>query len=153
MTDIRVVPDPPRPLAEPGDELGLGDLVRRLADDGRSLLRQEIALAKLELRESVISFARGSLFLAVGLLLLGVGMIVLLVFVILALGGLLDGQYWLSTLIVGASLAALGAILLLVGKRRMARGGLKPEHAIASARDTKDWAAHEARQLKNDLAR
>lgn len=131
----------------------LAPLVKRLSSDTRDLLQQEIALAKLEVTSSVATIARGSVFIVAGGVFLGVGLLVLLVFLILGLGSLLDGRYWLSTLIVGGVLALCGIIGLLVGKRRMAATSLKPDKTIDSVRKTREWAGAEARELKQELTR
>lgn len=138
------VPDEP-PTA------GLGGLIRRLADDGRALVRQEVELAKIEVRSSVVAVARGSIFVAAGVLFLVLGLLVLLVFALLGLGRLLDGQYWLSSLIIGGLLTILGGGLTLYGRRAAARDDLRPDRTIASARETKEWAKNEVAELKSDL--
>ena len=129
----------------------IGPLLRRIADDGRALLQQEIELAKLEVLRSATALLRGSAFIAVGALFLALGLLVLLVFAVLALGRLLGGEYWLSSLIIGAVLALLGTILLLVGRKGLQKDDLKPDKTIDSVRQTKSWAQDEARELKREI--
>ena len=132
---------------------GLGGLIKRLADDGRALVRQEVELAKIEVRSSVTAVARGSVFVAAGALFLVLGLLVLLVFALLGLGRLLDGQYWLSSLIIGGILSLGGVVLLLMGRKAAARDALRPDRAIAEAKETKEWARSEMSELKSDLSR
>lgn len=135
------------------DGNGLGGLIKQLADDGRALVRQEVELAKMEVTSSVAALARGSIFVAAGLLFVVLGLLVLLVFALLGLGRLLNGQYWLSSLIIGGSLSLIGAILLIYGRRTAARDDLRPQQTIAAARETKEWATSEVAELKSDLRR
>ena len=132
---------------------GIATLVRQLAEDSRVLLQQEIALAKLEVRQTVTAVARSSGLIAGGVLFLVLGLLVLLVFVIIALGALLGDEYWLSTLIVGSVLALLGAVLLMTGRKGLKADHLKPERTASSVRETREWAADEARDFKRQLTR
>lgn len=129
----------------------LGPLLRRFADDGRALLQQEIQLAKREVLRSALALLRGSAFIAIGALFVALGLLVLLVFAVLALGRLLGGEYWLSSLIIGGALALIGAILLLVGRSGIKGDDLKPVKTIGSVRDTAAWAQDEARELKREI--
>lgn len=140
-------------LPPPRDPDSLGQLIKSLASDGQALIRQEIDLARTELQDSAVSLAKGSALVAAGLLFAALGGLVLLVFAVLALGALLDGRYWLSSLIVGGILALIGVVLLLMGRRGMSEGSLKPEKSLETLRDTGDWARVEAQDFKNEIAR
>jgi uncharacterized membrane protein YqjE len=143
---------PPAPPASNGDA-SLGALVRQLTDDGRTLIQQEVALAKAELQTNAVSFAKRAALLGIGIAVLIVGLLVLTAFLVLALGELLDDRYWLSSLIVGLAFAVLGAGGLLIGKNGLARQTLKPEKTVVTLKENTDWARAEARQLKHDLTR
>ncbi len=129
----------------------LSTLFRQLADDGRTLIQQEIALAKAEVRSSVVGAVKGAAIMALGVGLLLVALLVLIAFLVLGLGVLLDDRYWLSALIVGGVIAVLGLIAMLVGRRGMREQTLKPQRTIAALRDSKDWARAEARQIRREL--
>lgn len=129
----------------------LGGLFRQLAEDGRTLIQQEIALAKAEVRSNVVGAAKSAAIMGIGLGLLLVALLVLIAFLVLGLGVLLDGRYWLSALIVGGVLAILGLIAVFVGRRGMREQELKPQRTIDTLRDNTDWARAEARQIKREL--
>ena len=134
---------------DPGsDPESLRLLLGRLAGDGRLLLRQEVALARLEISESVRHLARESAIVAAGGFLIAVGLVILVVFVVLAIGRILWGQYWLSTLLVGSALVLGGFLVLRRGRRALQAGGLKPERTIASLQETKDWVEGSADRLR-----
>lgn len=133
------------------EDPSLAELLKRLADDGRLLFRQEIQLATQEVQATVTTLARSSGLLAGGLLVLVLGLLVLLVFVILALGRLLGGEYWLSTLIMGGLLSIGGVALLLAGRRGLAKESLTPSETVESVRESGEWARAEARQIRQDL--
>ncbi len=136
--------------AEGVTEPSLTTLAHRLIEDGRALVRQEIALAKSEALETVTDYARAGAFVAAGALSVFVGLVVLLVFVVIALGALLGDRYWLSTLIVGLVFAIAGALAIRYGKTRLTTDRLVPDETIDSLRSTAEWAAEQADRLRNE---
>lgn len=165
MAEIRTTPavdgaapgEPPGragavPPPSPGTrEASLGELFRDLAQESSILIKQEIALAKAEMRENFRDFAKDAMMLAAGGGILLVAMLVLTAFLVAALGDLLDNQYWLGALIVGVVYALIGGVLLMRGRSGLQRDELKPERTIESLQANKRWAQAEARQVKQDL--
>lgn len=157
MTDRPPIPStddgtlPVEAPVQPDTTPSVATLLRQLADDGRTLVRQEITLARLELQSNAVSFAKRIGLVGFGIGMLLVGLLVLTAFLVLALGVLLDGRYWLSSLIVGATLAVAGLVALLVGRSGLARQTMKPEQTVETIRDNREWMKAEARQLKSDL--
>src|SRR5262245_61274298 len=92
------------------DDLTLSELLRRFAQDAGALVRQEIALAKLELHQTVKGYTSeaAKIGVAVGVGFLGV--FGLTAFAIVGLGDLIN-NYWLAALIVGGALLAVAALL------------------------------------------
>jgi hypothetical protein len=133
-------------------EPSLGALFRQLADESRTLVQQEIALAKADLTDSVRNLAKGAVLIGIGTGMLVVGLLVLVAFLVVGLGRILGGEYWLSTLIVGGAFALIGGTTLLVGKRGLSGDRLKPEITVQTLRDNREWAKEEVRQIKQDFA-
>ena len=132
---------------------GLADLLRRLGDEASALVRSEVKLAKLEMRESARELAGDSvlLFVALGLGVLGIG--ALTAAIIMILGEILGDRYWLAALLV-AVVFLLAA--LLAAKRGIAglkSGAIKPEVTIETLQESSSWAKNEIRALKRDRAR
>jgi uncharacterized membrane protein YqjE len=134
----------------PATEPAVGDLLKRLGNDSAALVRNEVALAKLEMREMAREVARdsGKLFGAISIALAGV--LALLAAGIVALGNALDGNYALSALIVGAVMLIIGGLLA-----RSATKGLKdvqpPTRTVESLRSTGSWARSEIRDFKDEI--
>jgi hypothetical protein len=134
-------------------EVGVPDLIRRLTDDSKRLVRDEVRLAKLEVGENIHAGARGAVWLGIAF---GAGVVALvaLTFMLAALlGRLLNGNYWAGALITGA--LELGVALLLV-KRGL--GALRePSYTFAESRaalrDTAQWARDTARTEARALTR
>jgi uncharacterized membrane protein YqjE len=137
------------------------DLVRQFADETKTLVKQELELARAEagrVGEGVLTLARQELQLAkaemsekgrkagAGVGLIGVaGGLALLAggaltaFVILALDGVMPN--WLAALLVGAAYAVAAAVLFFVGKSRVEEAGpLVPEQTVNSVKEDVQWA-------------
>ena len=135
------------PAAEPS----LGELFRRLTTDTSDLVRQEILLAKTELRQTTSAVARDSAKVGVAAGLALAGALTLTAFLVVGLGDLLN-NYWLSSLIVGLVLLAIGAVLAR-GALHDLKTGLAPEQTIATLREDAAWAKGETREVKRELTR
>jgi hypothetical protein len=134
-------------------EPSLGDLFRELAQESTLLIKQELGLARAEMRDNFRELARDAAMLAVGGGILLMAALVLTAFLVAGLGDMLGNEYWLGALIVGVAYALIGGVLLLRGRRGMRRDDLKPDRTIESLNADRRWAQAEARQVKQDLTR
>lgn len=98
-------------------DAGVGELVASVTQDLSALVRDEMALAKSEITDSVTKAGLGAgLFGAAGLVALyGVG--ALLVTIVLALALVVPA--WLAALIVTLGLFATSGVVALVGKKEL----------------------------------
>lgn len=133
-------PDSPNPNSIP-------NLLRDLREDTTTLLRQEVALAKSEMKENVSRMGSHAAHLAVGGFVAYAGIIVLLIGIGHLLGALLiragiDEQVaqWLAPSIVGLIVAIIGWAMLAKAKHAMAHEDLAPKQTIDSLRENKQWA-------------
>ena len=143
--------DPTRGSSSGASDASLGELLKRLTGDTADLVRQEAALAKAELRAtgSMLAADGAKVGAAVGLALMGA--LSLTAFLVLALGNLLGGAFWLSALIVGVVFLGIGALLVRNAVHDVKQRGVAPRQTIATLREDKAWASREARDLKHDL--
>jgi uncharacterized membrane protein YqjE len=113
---------PPRAIT--GDEPSLGELFKRLSTDTSELIRQEMSLAKIEMREAGATLASDAtkIGVAVGLALAGV--LGLGAFAIVGLGDLFN-NYWLAAFIVGVLFLAIGGSMAKNAINDVKRRGLK----------------------------
>jgi uncharacterized membrane protein YqjE len=131
----------------PAEEPQLGDLFRQLAQDSATLVRQEMALAKAELRENVKSVARDTAKIAVGAVLAGVGALVLVAFLVLLLGDAV-GEYWAGALIVGVLFVAIGGFLAMNAMKRLKHETITPEQTLQTLKEDKQWLQSEMKQVR-----
>jgi len=122
---------------QPTSEPTLGELFVELSDDLSHLVRQELALAKNEIRENINRGRQGVVLIAAGGIFAFAGLLVLLAAAVVGLGAALD-SYGLAALIVGAVVVVIGLMLLFSGKGKLDRVNLIPEKTIDSLeRDAK----------------
>ncbi len=120
---------------DPGQERTFGQLVASAAQDISTLVRGEIALAKLEVTSQIKKAGRG------GVLLAAAGVVafysVYFIFITLAEGiQALGLPRWLSFLIVTVFLLLIAAVLALLGIRKMKTVKPVPEKTIDNAQQT-----------------
>jgi len=117
---------------QPTDQ-SMAELVRQASEQTAALVRQEIRLAQLELKEKGKRAGLGVGLVGTGTLLLLTGLVVLLVAVILALALVVPA--WASALIVAVLLLAVAGVLAITGKQQVEQAVPPvPEEAMASAR-------------------
>lgn len=144
--DAAVRPAGAPPVREPS----LGELFKQLAEDSTTLIRQEVALAKAEMRENVRAATRDIAMIAVGGVIALVGVLTLTAFLVVLLGTLM-ANYWLAALIVGALYLLIGGALAYTNLNNLRKNEIKPEHTIESLKEDKQWIQHEIREAKREL--
>ena len=122
----------------------IGDLVRSLMEDVSALIRGEIELAKLEMRESASKLGAGGALIAVAavLALFAVGFLLVTLAVLLSL----VMPMWAATLCVAIALLVVAVILAAVGREKLEGARFHPGSAIESVRD-------DIRMIRSDLER
>lgn len=126
------------------------ELFRQLTTDSSHLVRQEIKLAKTELKEtgSRLGQAGAKLGIAIGVAI--PGLLALTAFLIVGLGDLMNENYWLSALIVGLAFLGIAAVLVKRAKATLKEGVGVPETA-GTLREDAQWAKEEAREFKRQF--
>ena len=121
------------------DDRSLGQLFADLSRQLSTLVRQEIDLARSELMANARTLTRDVSLVAVGGAVLYAGLLALVATLILALIQIgLDP--WISALIVGVIVAAIGAALIARGRAGLANADLAPRRTIETLKDDADWA-------------
>ena len=129
------------PRADELHDRPIGELLKQLASETATLVRQELDLAKAEMREKAgkagPGFGMWGAAGAVALLAAGA----LTAFLILALDGVMPN--WLAALIVGLVYAAVAGVLYISGKRRVEEAGSPvPQKTIETVKEDVEWAKH-----------
>lgn len=122
-------------------------LLRELRDESITLFRQEVALAKTELKDNVSKAGGHIAQMAMGGFVAYAGIIVLLIGIGHLLGalfvrlGMSEGlAEWLAPTLVGLVVAIVGWMMLARAKAALAHDDLAPRQTIESLRENKNWA-------------
>ncbi len=116
----------------------LSSIVRGLLDDVRELFREEIALARAEIRQDVGNAKAAAIRLGAAVGLLAVGGLFILTFCALGLAALLKWPPWAGFLIVGIVLAIIGAVMASAGQSRLRRVNALPQTS-KTIKENAEW--------------
>jgi uncharacterized membrane protein YqjE len=116
----------------------VGDLLGKVTTDLSTLMRQEVELAKVEIKEEATKAGKASGMLA------GAGAVgyLVLVFLALTLMFALDAAMpigW-AALITAAVLGVVAALLFVLGRKRLQQVNPKPEQTVETLKEDIQWA-------------
>jgi Putative Actinobacterial Holin-X, holin superfamily III len=128
----------------PTSARSLPDLVHQLLTQLTLLMRQELALARIELHKSSLRLASSMGVILWGWALLYAGFLLLLVAAVCGLA--LVMPLWLAAASLGSLIGAGGLWLLLRGRVLLKNAQLAPSHLSSSLRRDKDALLHRTLQ-------
>ncbi|MDQ4074611.1 MAG: phage holin family protein, partial [Chloroflexota bacterium] len=120
------------------EERSLGELFSELSREATTLVRQEVRLAKMELSDVATQVGKNVGYLAVGGAIAYAGFLALLAALIVGLALWLN-SLWLSALIVGLIVAAIGAYLAYQGYNNLKQIQYVPDETVESLKEDKEW--------------
>jgi uncharacterized membrane protein YqjE len=120
------------------EQHSVGELLGRVTSDLSTLMRQEVELAKVEIKEEATKAGKASGMLA------GAGAVgyLMLVFLALAVMFALDQVMpigW-AALITAVLLGIVAAVLFVAGRRRFQQVNPKPEQTVETLKEDVQWA-------------
>jgi len=129
-----------RPIVTDPDT-GIPDLIRRLTDDSKRLVTDEVQLAKLEAKESLQQAGRGGIWLGAAFGVSIIALVALTVFVATLIGRLANDHMWIGAIVTGVIELALGFWVLKRGLSAYAAPSYTLEETRGSLADTTHWAS------------
>ena len=114
-----------------------GELLGQLASNSAGLVRDEIQLARQEMKEKVTTLRAGIAIAAVGLVIGLIALLTLTAAAVIGLGTRVGAGY--SALIIGGFLAIVGCTTAFAGINRIKRTSLKPDQTIETLEEDKEW--------------
>ena len=133
MNEQQSSPEDRSPAGAKVEEMvSIRGLIRQLANDFSALFSKEVALAKLEISESVNGAKKGAMSLLSGSMVLYAGVLFLLLSAVLGLSEVVEP--WLAALIVGGVVTIVGFIVMQSGKSKLKASSFKPEHSVNTFR-------------------
>lgn len=133
-------PRPTLPGIDP--DAGIPDLIRRLTDDSKRLVADEVRLAKLELGENIHAGARGALWLTLAFGIGVVGLTALTIFAATLIGQAVNGHMWVGAIVVGVLEVIAAVVLIKKGMAAFSEPSYTLEETRESLKGTTSWVTH-----------
>ena len=125
---------------------GIPDLIRRLSDDSKRLVIDEVNLAKIEAKGSLSRATRSVMWLALAFGVSIVMLVALTIFVTTLIGRAVNGHMWVGAIVTGLIELGLGVYLI----KRAIKTITEPSYTLEASRlalaDTANWASSTRRK-------
>jgi uncharacterized membrane protein YqjE len=119
----------------------IGGLIRGILTDLRTLIREEIALARVEIREQAGRAKAAAMSFGIAVAALAFGGIFLLIAIALGIAYLFNWPAWAGFLIMAVLLAVVGAFTLSSGRKQLATLHAIPEETVSTLKENSEWIA------------
>src|SRR5688500_18127038 len=117
------------------DDRSLGELFRELGSEIGALIRQEMTLAKAEMKEKATHLGKQLGFIAAGGAVAYAGLLALVASLVFLLDALLP--LWVAALLVGLVVAGIGGFLVMKGLQALKQADLVPRQTVETLREIK----------------
>jgi Putative Actinobacterial Holin-X, holin superfamily III len=125
-------------------EPSLAQLLSGIVTDAKELMRQELALAKHEIREDLRKAKAAVLSLGLGIGVAAIGGLLLILMLVHLLQALTGLPLWACYGIVGGLFLIVGGVLLLLAKQTIARIDVVPPQTVETMKENVQWIKERA---------
>jgi hypothetical protein len=125
------------------EERSIGELFSELANETSTLIRQEVALAQVEITQKAASAGKNVGYLAAGGFVGYAGLLAIIAGVIMGLSYFIPA--WLAAIIVGAIIAVVSYVLVSSALTSLRNMDVKPTETVESIKEDARW-------LKNQVS-
>lgn len=125
------------------DDRSLGELFAELSRETSNLVREEVALAKSEVRKTATEAGKDVGFMAAGGSVAYAGFLAIIAAIILVLGEFLP--LWIAALLVGLVVAGIGYFLVQRGLSGFKNLQVAPQQTIETLKEDKEWIQEQMR--------
>jgi hypothetical protein len=126
------------------DDRSLGQMFADLSQEARTLIHQELQLAKTELTEKASTMSRGAAFVVGGGLLAYGGLLAIVAAIVLVLIAL-GLPAWAGALLGGVVVAGTGYVLIRSGLAALRPQHLVPRETIETLKEDAQWLRSQTR--------
>ena len=119
----------------------IGSLVRGILMDLRTLIREEVSLARVEIREQAGRARAAALSFGVAAAALLFGSTFLLIALATGIAELFGWPVWSGFLIVAVLLSLIGIVMLSAGRRTLHTVHAVPEQTVSTLKENSEWIA------------
>ena len=121
----------------------IGDLLRDLFQQGSTLIRQELELARTEVGERASALVSDGVWIGAGVLLLHTALVTAVAAIVLALGQA-GMSFPAAAAVVAAVLVAIGGFIIQSRVSAIRRRRLVPSQTVDSIKETGQWLRDQA---------
>lgn len=130
--------------ANTSDQRSLGELFGDLSQKASLLARQEVQLAKIEMKQKVTAASSEIVTIVIGGFLANAALLAFAAALIAGLALFID--LWLAALIVSVLFALVAALLISKGVAALKAMSPLPEQTMTTLREDKEWLAQQMNQ-------
>ena len=116
----------------------IGELVTELTQELRTLLKQELELFTVEMKEMMAKVVKDAVAIVAGGVLIYSGFLVLLAAMVVGLATFMPA--WGAALLVAAAVILTGVVLVQIGRKDLTQMAKKPEQTTEALKETAQWA-------------
>lgn len=117
----------------------IGSLVRGILVDIRELMREELAMARVEIREQAGRAKLAAASLGAAAVALAFGVAFLLVAIAVGIADLMNWPVWTGFLVMALLLSVGGFLLLSTGRKRLTSVTPMPEQTVQTLKENSEW--------------
>lgn len=119
------------------DSRSLGELFTDLSRETTMLVRQEVELAKKEMSQKAAQVGKDVGFLLAGAAVAYAGFLAIIAAIIIIVAHAIP--WWISALLVGVVVAAIGGYLVMRGMNELKKSNLAPTQTLDSLKEDARW--------------
>ncbi len=134
-------------MAQQSDN-SFSSLLSSALNDVRDLFRQEISLAKFEVRDEISRATSGAAVLGAAAVVLLFAVLFLLTAFARGFAVLVGWDIWAGFLAVGVLLAIVGAVLFLSGRRRLRTVNIVPPQTAETLKEDVEWLKQQTKSVR-----
>jgi hypothetical protein len=124
------------------EQRSLGELFAELTRETTTLVRQEVALAKSEIRQKLASIGKDVGYIAIGGAIAYAGLLALIAALVLGIAAAANLPLWASALLVGAVIVGIGGLLVMSGLKALKHMDPVPRQTVETLKEDIEWAKH-----------
>jgi hypothetical protein len=120
-------------------EESIGQLIRGILMDVRALFEEELAMARLEIRQQAARARTAAVSLGIAVAALVSAGILLLIALATAVADLLGWPTWAGFLVVAGLTGVIGLAALVSGRKKLQTVQVVPEKTIVTLKENAEW--------------
>jgi uncharacterized membrane protein YqjE len=124
-----------------GNQESIRSILRSVLMDLRTLIREEIEMARVEFREKAGRARGAALSFGIAAVALAFGATFLLIAIATAIADVFDWPVWAGFVIVAALMSLVGLVTITSGRKQLQQLQAVPEETVSTLKENSEWIA------------